>query len=199
MLSSLNSKEIYFSTDGQCHKINRDDVINVPELSSNQEEADTKLCLHARHALNSADRGPVIVRNHSGDVDINVILKVKTTDTPEKVILDFNKSKLLWLSDIDMTDDEKKCLIGFHAFMLSWEAITHLHFFAKAKPFVGKFYVTIQSFCKFLLRVVMSAWMPSESLMNSLEEFVCYMYLFGSHRLKKINLLRIYLFQKSYN
>ena len=74
VLSSLNSEEIYFSTDGQCHKINRDDVINVPELSSNQEEADTKLCLHARHALNSADRGTVIVRNHSGDVNINVIL-----------------------------------------------------------------------------------------------------------------------------
>ena len=35
VLSSLNSEEIYFSTDGQCHKINRDDVINVPELSSN--------------------------------------------------------------------------------------------------------------------------------------------------------------------
>ena len=42
VLFSLNSKEIYFSTDDRCHKINRDDVINVPELSSNQEEADTK-------------------------------------------------------------------------------------------------------------------------------------------------------------
>ena len=120
VLSSLNSEETYFSTDGQCYKINRDDVINVPELSSNQEEADTKLCLHARHALNSADRGTVIVKNHSGDVDINVILIAKTTDTPERVILDFNKGKyrkLLQLSDIDMRDDEKKCLIGFHAFM----------------------------------------------------------------------------------
>ena len=69
VLSSLNSEEIYFSTDGQCHKINRDDVINVPELSSDQEEADTKLYLDARHAVNSADRGTVIVRNHSGDVN----------------------------------------------------------------------------------------------------------------------------------
>ena len=32
--------------------------------------------------------------------------------------------------------------------------------------------------------------------MNSLEEFVCY--LFGSRRLKKINLLRFHLLQKSY-
>ena len=53
----------------------------------------------------------MIVRNHSGDVDINVILIAKTTDTQERVILDFNKGKyrkLLRLSDIDMTDDEKK-------------------------------------------------------------------------------------------
>ena len=156
MLSSLNSEEICFSTDGQCHKINRDDVINVPELSSNQEEADTKLCLHARHALNSADRGTVIVRNHSEDVDINVILIAKTIDTPERVILDFNKGKyrkLLGLSDIDMTDHEKKCLIGFHAFTGSNYTSA---FFTKVKPFVGKFYVTIQSFCKLLLRLVMS-------------------------------------------
>ena len=41
--------------DPSLNRVNRDDVINVPELSSNQEEEDTKLCLHARHALNSAD------------------------------------------------------------------------------------------------------------------------------------------------
>ena len=68
-------------------------------MSSNQEEADTKLCLHARHALNSADRGTVIVRNYSGDVDINVFLIAKTTDTPERVILDFNKLKYRKLSN----------------------------------------------------------------------------------------------------
>ena len=186
VLSSLNSKEIYFSTDGQCHKINRDDVINVPELSSNQEEADTKLCLHARHALNSADRETVIVRNHSGDVDINVILIAKTIDTPERVILDFNKGKyrkLLWLSDIDMTDDEKKCLIGFHAFTGSDYTSA---FFRKGKAICWK---VLRSNSKFLQTFVTlgDEWMPSESLMNSLEEFVCY--LFGSLHLKKINLL----------
>ena len=118
VLFSLNSKEIYFSTDGQCHKINRDDVINVPELSSNQEEADTKLCLHARHALNSADRGTVIVRNHSGDVDINVILISKTTDTPERVILDFNKGKYRKVGSRHL---KKINLLQFHLFQKSYK------------------------------------------------------------------------------
>ena len=202
MLSSLNSKEIYFSTDGQCHKINKDDVINVPELSSNQEEVDTKLCLHARHALNSVDRrgegggrGAVTARNHSGDDDINVILIAKTIDTPEKVVLDFNKGKyrkLLRLSDIDMTDDTKKCLMGFHAFTGSNYTSA---FFRKGKAICWK---VLRNSLKFLQTSVTlgDEWMPSESLMNSLEEFVCY--LFGSRHLKKINLLRFHLFQKSY-
>ena len=166
VLFSLNSKEIYFSTDDQCHKINKDNVINVPELSSNQKEADTKLCLHAHHALNSADRGTVIVRNHSGDVDINVILITKTIDTPERVILDFNKGKhrkLLRLSDIDLIDDEKKCLIGFHAFTGSDYTSA---FFRKGKAICWK---VLRNNSKFLQTFVTlgDEWMPSESLMNS--------------------------------
>ena len=111
------------------------------------------------------------------------------------MILDFNKGKYqkLWrLSDIDMTDDEKKCLIGFHAFMGSDYTSA---FFRKSKAICWK---VLRNNSKFLQTFVTlgDQWMPSESLMNSLEEFVCY--LFGSRRLKKINLLRFHLFQKSY-
>ena len=42
---------IYFSTDGICHYITRNNNSIIPELSTNQEEADTKLCLHTLHAL----------------------------------------------------------------------------------------------------------------------------------------------------
>ena len=137
----------------------------------------------------------MIVRNHSGDVEINVILIAKTTDTPERVILDFNKGnyrRLLRLSDIDMTDDEKKCLIGFHAFTGSDYTST---FFRKGKAICWE---VLHNNSKSLQTFVTlgDEWMPLESLMNSLEKFVCY--LFGSRRLKKINLLRFHLFQKSY-
>ena len=114
---------------------------------------------------------------------------------PERVILDFNKGKyrkLLRLSDIDMTDDEEKCLIGFHAFTGSDYTFA---FFRKGKAICWK---VLCNNSKFLQAFVAfgDEWMPSESLMNSLVVFVCY--LFGSHRLKKINLLRFHLFQKSY-
>ena len=99
---------------------------------------------------------------------------------------------LLRLSDIDMTDDEKKCLIGFHAFMGSDYTSA---FFRKGKAICWK---VLRNNSKFLQTFVTlgDEWMPSESLMNSLEEFVCYP--FGSGRLKKINLLPFHLFQNSY-
>ena len=110
-LSLLKCKEMYFSTDGACHKTTEHETVFISELSSNQEEADTKLCLHAQHALATNGNGIVYVRSHSGDVDINVILISKILDNSERVILDFNKgkhSKVLRLADVEMTDDEEK-------------------------------------------------------------------------------------------
>ena len=77
ILLKLRSEEIYFSTDGFCHYVTRNNSSIIPELSSNQEEADTKLCLHTLHALATDENGHVIVRNRSGDVDINAILIAK--------------------------------------------------------------------------------------------------------------------------
>ena len=67
ILLNLRSEEIYFSTDGICHHVTRNNSSIIPKLSSNQEEADTKFCLHTLHALAAVENGYVIVRNHSGD------------------------------------------------------------------------------------------------------------------------------------
>ena len=65
----------------------------VGDLSSNQEEADKKVVLHASHALNAQPDKTVIVRNYSGDVDITIIMLSLTIDHSERLILDFNKGK----------------------------------------------------------------------------------------------------------
>ena len=59
--------------DKRWYKITNSDVVVVEELSSNQEQADTKLLLHAKHALDDSDNASVIVRSPSVDVDINVL------------------------------------------------------------------------------------------------------------------------------
>ena len=100
ILLKLRSEEIYFSADGICHHVTRNNNSIIPELSSNKEEADTKLCLHTLHALNA-------------------MLIAKVIPESSRVILDVHKGKhrkAIKLSDVSLTNDEKAALIGFHSF-----------------------------------------------------------------------------------
>ena len=58
--------------DSVCYRITADSISEVEDLPSNQEEADTKLLLHAKHAFNENPEQNIIVRSPSGDVDINI-------------------------------------------------------------------------------------------------------------------------------
>ena len=70
-LKKLQTKAIYISKDQQTICITEQAANEVQELTSNQEEADTKLILHSLHAL--ASGSSVILRSPSGDTDIMVI------------------------------------------------------------------------------------------------------------------------------
>ena len=59
--------------DGICCGLTADGVRIYQELSSNQEEAGTKMILHCAHALNSSEEGNVVLRSHSGGTDINIV------------------------------------------------------------------------------------------------------------------------------
>ena len=73
ILEMLKCREIMFSMDRVCKRITRTSVSLVEALCSNQEEAHTKLLLHAKHVPDSDDRKLVLVRSPSGDVDIQVL------------------------------------------------------------------------------------------------------------------------------
>ena len=134
------------------------------------------------------------MRSHSGDVDINVILISKILDNSERVVLDFNKGKhrkVLRLADVEMTDDEKKALTGFHAF--TGNDYTSA-FFREGKTFCWKL---LHNNAKFLQCFIQLGedWIPSKELLQSLEQFVCH--LFGSRRVKDVNALIYHLFQNT--
>ena len=46
----LSDKELYITCGAKCYKVTANSVQDVVELSSEQEEADTRLLLHAKHA-----------------------------------------------------------------------------------------------------------------------------------------------------
>eukprot|EP00795_Rhopilema_esculentum_P010081 gene10081-18731_t len=61
------------------------DVFVVEQLSSNQEEADTKLLLQPVHSLSENADASVVVRSSLlGDVDINILFLSGFLESPEK-------------------------------------------------------------------------------------------------------------------
>ena len=76
ILEQLKCNELLYSMDGICHKISSETIAVMQELSSNQEEADTKLLLHANHALSLNSTKAIVVRSPSGDVDIDILFLI---------------------------------------------------------------------------------------------------------------------------
>ena len=63
---------------------NNKDISLVEALFSNQEEADTKLLLHAKHMLDSDARKLVLVRSPSGAVDIQDLFISTYQENPSR-------------------------------------------------------------------------------------------------------------------
>ena len=104
---------------------------------SNQEEADTKVVFHSIHTLNRDQVKNVIVRSLSGDIDIIVIMIGLFLDKETRCFLDsvsgINR-KGLWLSNVDMSEDAKQALTGFHSFTTTIHQVSS----ARVKWHVGK-------------------------------------------------------------
>ena len=104
--------------DNVCYRITTQSVTEVKELSSNQEEADTKLLLHANHALNEDPNQLIVMRSPSGDFDINILFIATFQENQQNIWLDYNTGDhqmILPLSSIDMDPENKSALLGFHA------------------------------------------------------------------------------------
>ena len=195
VLDMLRTEEIFFSTFNDCKRITADSISTEDRLVSNQEEADTKVLLHCLHSLTCNQEKNVIVRSPSGDVDITVIMISKLLNNADRVFLDYGTGihrKGMWLSDVDMPESEKKCLIGFHAFTGN-DYISS--FFRKGKTACWKIVEKNSKFVEVFASLGCS-WNLQDNVFNGLEEYVCYLYGF---RKKDINYARHELFQRTYS
>lgn len=120
-IEEYNGIEIYVSHKDQCHRLapRRDTLIVeiIEELTSNHEEADTRLALHASHASHYYRH--VIVKSPDTDVfvillafqlEINAKLYFATGVQSKKRIISIEKLVEHWNSDWC------RAFIGFHAF-----------------------------------------------------------------------------------
>ena len=162
-------------------------------LSSNQEEADTKVVLYCRHALESYPEKKVIVRSPSGDMDILVVL-LSVIERQDQVYLDFGTSlhrKGINLAQVEMAVEKKRCLIGLHAFTGNDYVSS---FFKKGKALCWK---VLQQNERFVMTFTLlgSSWQIEERTIDDLEEYVCLLY---GCRQKKVNEARKHLFDRKY-
>ena len=114
VLQELKCQSINFLMDGICYGITKDCVEVIDELSSNQEEADTKLLLHAKHAKEMDQNRSVLVRSPSGDVDINVLFTSMFKENSTDIYIDYGSGKfrkILQLNSIDISDEHKSALL----------------------------------------------------------------------------------------
>ena len=73
-LQILRTVKIFLSRDCECKEISLSALLVNRDLSSNQEEADTKVVLHILHILQQSPGYKVHLRSPSADTDILVIL-----------------------------------------------------------------------------------------------------------------------------
>ena len=164
------------------------------QLTSNQEEADTKVILHCRDALNTDPGSAVILRSHSGDTDITVLSVSLLYEYKERVFLDCGCGKYkkgFWLKSIEMSSSEINALIAFHAFTGN-DFVSC--FFRKGKAMCWKVMKQSEKF-EVLFHHLGSTWDLSEELYQLLEEYTCLLY---GYKRKNINNLRSEMFAKKY-
>ena len=118
-LQQLEACMIILSRDGESQEISFISTKISECLSSNQEEADTKVILHTLQALNESLVSKVHLRSPSADTDILVIaLNLIPHIQLDRVFYEYGVGKhrnCLLLSDFHLPDGERRALIGFHA------------------------------------------------------------------------------------
>ena len=162
--------------------MNASQVTTVDELSSNQEEADTKVILHSVHAISTTE-GSIVLRSSSCDIDI-IIIAISLIDASKRVLVDYGKGKIrkgVWLNAIDLDDNIRASLIGFHAFTGN-DYISS--FFKLGKQGCFKVMKQCEEFIN-ALRLLGEDWELKAELIVAMESFVCHLYGYKDIDIKK--------------
>ena len=141
-----------------------------------------QVILHAQDAVETT-AGSVVIRAPSADADIFVIA-VALLSSP-RVHLDFGIGKHrkgLWLEKIQISDDLKKCLIGFHAFTGNDYVSS---FFRKGKSTCYKVMKGNNEFREAFASLG-DNWNITEETSAELEKFVCKLYGYNERDANKV-------------
>ena len=187
----LQDKILYVTCEEQCHKITSEYVKEVHELKSSQEEADTRLLLHAAHAGRDGYEAAVIV---SEDTDVFVLclaFQTRITCPLYQKCGTQTRTKYVDIAKVVQAHGEEFCkaLPGVHAFtgcdyvsaFAGHGKVSALQLVRRDKAFQETFQQLGES-CPL-----------SEELFLKLQKFACQLYS-STSRTESVNALRYMLF-----
>lgn len=170
----LQSKVLYVTCAESCTKITDTIIENVPELKSSQEEADTRLLLHAQHAASTGNSAVIVVADDtdvfllclafSRQIDASLFQKCGTT----------TRTYYVNVNDVANAcgSDVSEAIIGLHAFT-GCDSVSA--FAGRGKMKALKLMKGNKDFQN-LFKAIGESWSLPETLQRQLEAFVCAIY-----------------------
>jgi len=169
----LANKELYTTCGTKCYKLTADTVQEVIELSSEQEEADTRLLLYAKHAGTPHVKAVII---SSEDTDVRILCISFAHAIPAPVYqrcVSQHQARYVDISKIAgvLGQDVSKALLGLHAFT-GCDSVSAFAGIGNARPL--KFLRSKNEF-QVMFQNLGEQWSTTEELCDQLESFVCAM------------------------
>ena len=189
-LNILKCNTVVLSGDGYCEIITPRTCDNCDALKSDQEEADTKVVLHALDIISSSMEN-VCIRSPSGDTDIFVIA-LGIIEERNRIKFDYGDGtnrKVVWLDEVNLPYNQSQALLGFHD-LTGNDYVSA--FYRKGKAVCWKTMVKDPAFVEMFSNLG-SEWNLSTSLKTDLERYVCKLY---ESRRKLVNETRFDLFEQ---
>ena len=117
----IGERIVYFARGGTCTMITRTTTVDVEDLATDHEEADTKIAYLKQDAANTNDGKDIVcvVRSSTGDIDIPIILLGIELERNVHVYIGNGTGKnrrVLASNKCDLNDQQRNTLVGVHAF-----------------------------------------------------------------------------------
>ena len=162
-------------TSGQtCHKITQAGVMDVPQLTSSQEEADTRMLFHVDHIIRSGYKSVVI---SSDDTDVFILCLAYSRPLIDAVYLKSGTKTRIEFLDVGkaatgLGQNVTKALIGMHAYT---GCDTVSAFAGRGKLRALKLLIDSRQFQNMFANLG-EHWELSDELFEKLQSFTCTLY-----------------------
>ncbi|KAJ8049553.1 hypothetical protein HOLleu_02339 [Holothuria leucospilota] len=195
--SCLKGVKVFLAHDSMCHSLSpgneeNDPVVKVAEsgLSTEQEEADTRMYLHAAHAAKTC--GDAIIA--SPDTDVFIIGTALQSQIPAHLFFHTGRGANLRTIDLkavhdSIGDDVCQALIGLHCFT-GCDSVSSFYGMGKKKAF--NLLLKDKQLCDGF-KDLGERFIIEPNMLAELEKFVCRLY--GQRTVYKVNEARYNMFR----